>query len=167
MSLKNKLITIVISSIVVTVTLLSLILTYDLKVLEDDLIQDSKQDLLSNVKSNLKNNVNLAISAANGIINSTPTAEKIAKMKVSVLLNILNNYYKNNKNKFSEAQIKENLKEIVKNFRYKIFASDKKASGYFWINDFNAIMIMHPLKPQLNGKNLINFKDKAGNRLFL
>jgi len=166
MSIKNKLITIVVSSIVVTVALLSIILNYDLNNLEKDLVKSSKEELLSTVKDNLKSNVNLAISAAEGIIKYSPTAEKIAKMKTSTLMNLIKNYYNDNKDKLSTEELKQNIKDIVKNFRYKIFPSDKKANGYFWINDFNAVIIMHPLKPSLDGKNLSNFKDKAGNRLF-
>ena len=166
MSIKNKLITIVVSSIVVTVALLSFILNYDLKNLESELANTSKQELLSNTKNELKSNINLAISAIEGIIKDTPTAEKIAQMKVSTLLNLINNYYKDNKDKLSTIQMKQNIKDIVKNFRYKIFPNDKKANGYFFINNFDGVIVMHPLKPQLDGKNLINFKDKAGNKLF-
>jgi len=38
---------------------------------------------------------------------------------------------------------------------------------YFWIHDVkDATMIMHPIKPELNGKNLDELKDKGGKRLF-
>lgn len=39
--------------------------------------------------------------------------------------------------------------------------------GYYSINDSQAVMIMHPIKPALNGKDLSNFTDPAGNHLFL
>ncbi|HLZ04697.1 MAG TPA: cache domain-containing protein [Bradyrhizobium sp.] len=37
---------------------------------------------------------------------------------------------------------------------------------YFWINDMTPKMVMHPIKPELDGKELGNMKDPAGNRLF-
>ncbi|MGE5517547.1 MAG: methyl-accepting chemotaxis protein [Bacteroidota bacterium] len=37
---------------------------------------------------------------------------------------------------------------------------------YFWVNDMHARMIMHPIKPELDGKDLAEFKDPAGKRLF-
>jgi len=40
-------------------------------------------------------------------------------------------------------------------------------SGYFWIHDLEEVMIMHPMKPALNGKDLTTLEDKAGNRLFV
>ncbi len=39
-------------------------------------------------------------------------------------------------------------------------------SGYFWINDTIPNMIMHPIKPQLDGKDLSNIKDPNGVYLF-
>ncbi|MET0122590.1 MAG: methyl-accepting chemotaxis protein [Candidatus Thiodiazotropha sp. 6PLUC9] len=38
--------------------------------------------------------------------------------------------------------------------------------NYFWINDLNAHIVMHPIKPQLNGKDLSDFKDPDGKRIF-
>ena len=38
---------------------------------------------------------------------------------------------------------------------------------YFWINDMSPKMVMHPIKPELDGKDLGEMKDPAGNRLFM
>jgi methyl-accepting chemotaxis protein len=38
---------------------------------------------------------------------------------------------------------------------------------YFWINDMTPRMVMHPIKPELDGKELGEMKDPAGNHLFL
>jgi methyl-accepting chemotaxis protein len=42
----------------------------------------------------------------------------------------------------------------------------KDGKDYFWINDMNPRMIMHPIKPSLNGKDLSSFKDPNGKHLF-
>jgi methyl-accepting chemotaxis protein len=39
-------------------------------------------------------------------------------------------------------------------------------TNYFWINDYDARMVMHPIKPELDGKDLSNFEDPAGLKLF-
>jgi methyl-accepting chemotaxis protein len=39
--------------------------------------------------------------------------------------------------------------------------------GYFWINDMHPRMVMHPIKPELNGKDLSEIKDPNGKRLFV
>ncbi|MES2088959.1 MAG: cache domain-containing protein, partial [Pseudomonadota bacterium] len=37
---------------------------------------------------------------------------------------------------------------------------------YFWINDMQARMVMHPTKPELNGKDVGDLKDPNGFALF-
>jgi methyl-accepting chemotaxis protein len=37
---------------------------------------------------------------------------------------------------------------------------------YFWINDMHPNMVMHPIKPALNGKDLSGYQDKRGTYLF-
>jgi methyl-accepting chemotaxis protein len=38
---------------------------------------------------------------------------------------------------------------------------------YFWINDMSPKMVMHPIRPELDGKDLTENKDPSGNRLFI
>ena len=38
---------------------------------------------------------------------------------------------------------------------------------YFWINDMHPKMVMHPIKPELDGKDLSGFADPAGKKLFV
>ncbi|KEQ02511.1 cache domain-containing protein, partial [Pseudorhizobium pelagicum] len=40
-------------------------------------------------------------------------------------------------------------------------------SGYFWINDMRPFMVMHPIKPELNGTDLSQNKDPNGKFLFV
>jgi len=37
---------------------------------------------------------------------------------------------------------------------------------YFWINDYTPVMIMHPYRPDLVGKDVGRFEDPAGKKLF-
>ncbi|MCW8838241.1 MAG: methyl-accepting chemotaxis protein [Thiovulaceae bacterium] len=57
-------------------------------------------------------------------------------------------------------QAKEEALKIVENIRFG-------EGGYFWINDTSPKMIMHPIKPQLNGSDLSNVKDPNGVKLFV
>ncbi|MEG3639690.1 cache domain-containing protein [Magnetococcus sp. PR-3] len=61
--------------------------------------------------------------------------------------------------KIPEAHAKKHAKEVLKGLRYN-------KSDYFWINDMRAVIVMHPIKPQLDGKDLSKFKDKGGKLLF-
>jgi methyl-accepting chemotaxis protein len=38
---------------------------------------------------------------------------------------------------------------------------------YFWINDMNAHVVMHPIKPELNGKDASSIKDPNGKAVFV
>jgi len=38
--------------------------------------------------------------------------------------------------------------------------------NYYWINDMSATIVMHPIKPALNGKDLSGFEDSSGKRIF-
>ncbi len=38
---------------------------------------------------------------------------------------------------------------------------------YFWITDMTPVMIMHPFRNDLNGKDLTNFTDPHGKKLFV
>ena len=49
---------------------------------------------------------------------------------------------------------------VVKNMRYE-------KDDYFWINDLQPRMIMHPQKPEMDGKDLSDNKDPNGKRLFV
>ncbi len=38
---------------------------------------------------------------------------------------------------------------------------------YFWINDMHPTMVMHPIKPEMEGKDVTQDRDADGNQLFL
>jgi len=42
----------------------------------------------------------------------------------------------------------------------------KDGKGYFWLQDTNGDMVLHPIKPSLNGKNLMGLKDSDGKYFF-
>ena len=48
----------------------------------------------------------------------------------------------------------------IKSLRYH-------GDNYFWINDYQPRMIMHPMKPELDGKDLSGAKDPNGKKLFV
>jgi PAS domain S-box-containing protein len=49
----------------------------------------------------------------------------------------------------------------VQNLRY-----GEEEKDYFWITDFEPRMIVHPFRPDLNGRDLSDFRDSEGKRLF-
>ena len=166
MGIKTKLIGMVVAAITLTVIVLMVVLKMDISSLEHQLIKEGRQNIVDKKKTFIKSNVNMVYNMIESIIQKTPKASDLAKEKTEQLLNIMMNFYNDNKDKMSTDELKQAIKDLVKNYRYKVLKTDEKYNGYFWINDFNANIVMHPLKPQLDGKNLVNFKDKKGNRLF-
>ncbi len=90
-------------------------------------------------------------------------ADRQAKTQhmVDVGYGILAHYQKlESDGKLSREQAQAAAMAEIKSLRY-----DKVE--YFWINDMVPKMIMHPIKPELDGKDLSGMKDPAGNALFL
>ncbi len=52
--------------------------------------------------------------------------------------------------------------EAVENLHY-----GKGMKDYFWINDMHPRMIIHPYRPDLNGKDLSDIQDPSGKRIFV
>lgn len=59
-----------------------------------------------------------------------------------------------------EATAKQQALEAVKALRYD-------GSNYFWIQDQTPSMVMHPIKPALDGQDLRTFKDGNGKAFFI
>ena len=62
--------------------------------------------------------------------------------------------------KLTRADAQARALEILKGVRYD-------NDNYFWINDLQPAMVMHPIKPQLNGQDLRDYKDPNGKALFI
>ena len=62
--------------------------------------------------------------------------------------------------KLSAEEAKSTAVTILKGLRYE-------KEEYFWINDMRPYMVMHPYKPELDGKDLSGFTDPKGFKLFV
>jgi len=61
----------------------------------------------------------------------------------------------------SEAAAKEYAVSQIRALRY-----GPEGKDYFWINDTQPVMVMHPYRPDLEGHDLSAFSDPKGKRLF-
>ena len=57
--------------------------------------------------------------------------------------------------------------EAQKQAAERIAAMRYDGANYLWINDLGPKMVMHPIKPELNGKDLSDNKDPNGKALFV
>jgi methyl-accepting chemotaxis protein len=66
------------------------------------------------------------------------------------------------KGEFSREEAQERAVKRIKHLRY-----GPEGKDYFWINDFRPVMVMHPFRTDLDGKNVGDFKDPQGKALFV
>ena len=81
--------------------------------------------------------------------------ENELKNYVSVVMKTIESFYA----KANNEEMKKEALDSISKIRYG-------KDGYFWINDSSPKMIMHPMKPTLNGKDVANVRDKNGKYLF-
>jgi len=62
--------------------------------------------------------------------------------------------------KVTENEAKQQAMQIIKSMRYE-------GNNYYWINDYEPRVVMHPIKPQLDGKDVSKVKDASGKLLFI
>ena len=64
------------------------------------------------------------------------------------------------KGALTEQQAQQQAMQAIKGLRYS-------GTEYFWINDMHPTMVMHPISPALEGKDLTENKDPTGKHLFV
>ena len=73
---------------------------------------------------------------------------------------IVNRYYTlAQQHTITEDEAKKQALETIAAMRYG-------KDGYISVNNSQSVMLMHPIKPELVGKNMAQFTDPAGNHLF-
>ena len=164
-SIKGKLLLLSLITIIVVSLSVTIDSLYSINKLSNENINRYKEESYAKKELELKNYVSLAMKTVESYYERTA----IDKIKVEVqddlkkqtnfLFSILESEYIKLKDVLSEDALKQRLKSIVDATRYG-------DSGYFWVNDTNAVMVIHPIKPALNGKDLSAFKDDAGKQIF-
>ncbi len=69
------------------------------------------------------------------------------------------------KEKAGELTRVESQNRAVEHLRSLRYGSESK--DYFWINDMHPRIIMHPYRPELEGRDVSEFTDPSGKRLFV
>lgn len=71
---------------------------------------------------------------------------------------IEHNYKLQQESKLTQKEAQKKAMNSIANLRYE--------DNYFWVLDTSVTMIMHPIKPSLDGQNVANIKDPEGTKLF-
>ncbi len=88
--------------------------------------------------------------------------EKIKDIVDSAAVTIEGMYQEYENEGLTEEELKKNAKDYVRKIRF-----GQEGKDYIWINDFQPLMIMHPYRPDLDGKDITNLKDPTGKRFVL
>jgi len=108
-------------------------------------------------KEELRNITEVAFKLVEELYNSSqPEAVKEHILnKVNAFRDNLLRYYDQSQKNFSPEEIKQIIKEFVRLYRYD------NGTGYFFINQ-NTHNVLHPIKPALEGRELVDLKDSEG-----
>ena len=154
-SIKLKLFFIVIG-IVVSLSVIGAVSSiYSINKLTKQNIDKYKQEAYKAKEIELKNYVSVAIKSIESYYERTSKqkikeeVEKYIEEQSGFMFSMINDLYEKYHTTMDETELKTMIKGVVKSSRYG-------KSGYFWINDFDYNMVMHPIKKNLTGQN---FKD--------
>jgi len=152
-------------SIIVVSCMIATSSIYSVTKLSDETIKKFSEDAYEKKEAELKNYVSLAVKTVETYYERT-SKEKVKdevkgelKKQTNFIMSIIEGEYNKYSSSVPAEELKERIRQIVKSTRYG-------DNGYFWINDTDAVIVMHPIKPQLDGKNLYEYKDKGGKQIF-
>jgi len=117
-------------------------------------------------KAELEDLDSVAYGTAQMFYDESRDVEKLKKLKYEELKKVLDAvysqaeaYYAANKDSMPKKELEEAIKYMVRIARFD-------GDNYIWINDMTPTMVMHPVKPELEGKDMSAFKDPKGVYLF-
>ena len=164
-SIKAKLLLIVISSIVIVSVAMLIQSVLSLQETSAVVIEKFKEDAYKTKEEELQNYVSLAIKTVESY-HARTSKEKIKsevqaylKSQTDFMLSIMQGEYDKYHGKVSDEQLRDIIKNAVKSAKYG-------ETGYFWINTLDANIVMHPTNSSLDGKDMSDYKDQNGKRIF-
>ncbi|PHO09965.1 chemotaxis protein [Malaciobacter canalis] len=165
LTIKSKLLLLAFLTILGIALIVSIESIYSIKEFSKQNVEKYKKEAYDKKEKELKNYVSLAMKTVNAYHKRTSIdkikleVQEYLKEQSGFIFSILDAEYKKLKGKVPESELKRILKEIISETRYG-------KTGYFWVNDTDAFIVMHPTKPHLDGKDLSEFKDEGGKKIF-
>lgn len=84
------------------------------------------------------------------------------KITIDIVYSFITEYQERaDKGEFSLAEAQDRAAKRISKLRYS------NGKEYFWINDLQPKIIMHPLRPEMVGKDASTIKDADGNKLYI
>ena len=130
-------------------------------------IEALRQEMIARKKEYLKSQVQTTIGVLEKAYKDAHDPEKLKAVYREPLQNAVNTAYSilaavEKEGDLTLEEKQQKAAALIKALRY-----GPENKDYFWINDMHPTMVMHPYKPQLDGKDLSGFKDPNGKKLFV
>ena len=104
----------------------------------------------------IRNTTNMALTEYESAMDSGYNTE--IKSEVQTVIAVLQaEYDKSQAGELTEEEAKAEAKEIVRAMRYR-----DDGSGYFWIDDTDYNLVMHPILAEQEGNNRYDLEDQNG-----
>jgi len=152
LSIKSKLFSIIFGVVLIVTSILAIQSIITINSVSNANIEHYKKEAYETKEKELANYVSVALNTIDTFY-KRGSKERIQEevqnnlmAHSSQVFNTIELVYEKFKNKISEEELKNKIKFIVSTNRYG-------KNGYFWINDFDATIVMHPLKKHLIGKS--------------
>ena len=164
MKIRGKLLSLVIGGVVVVGSVIAVYSIITEKKMGRERIENIEKTLIAQRKTMLSNLVDNAYVFTEASYKQSQDISKLAEMyqkKLSELVSVVHHSVETvyNMKDISDEQKQIMAMQIVKEMRYD-------TDQYFWINDMEGKMLMHPIKPSLDGTDMMDFKDASGKTFF-
>ncbi len=130
-------------------------------------LRNFRQELLTQKKEYLKSQVQTAMGVLEKGYQDAHDLERLKAVYREQLQNAVDTAYGilQAVEKDADLSLEEKQQEAIA--LIKVLRYGPEGKDYFWINDLHPTMVMHPYKPQLDGKDLSEVKDPNGKKLFV
>ncbi len=170
LKIKVKIIMIVVLAIFISVGIVGGYSLYNTTARAKDDIASHKSELITETRQKLKDLVDAAYTIVNKVYNQTATIDAIKKeygkelqSLVDIPYTIMDKEYKKIGQEFpgfgqslqiTPQDAQNTVKDVLGGIRYA-------GNNYFWINDMETRMVMHPVASSLNGKIMDKFSKNG------
>ena len=130
-------------------------------------IKDFREELLTRKKEYLKSQVQTTMGVLQKAYGDARDLQRLKAVYREQLQNSVNTAYGilQAVEKEKDLSLEEKQQKAINLISSLRYGPENK--DYFWINDMHPTMVMHPYKPQLDGKDLSESKDPNGKKLFV
>jgi methyl-accepting chemotaxis protein len=161
MNLKQKLIGLVIAGVLLSGILAGIFSIYQMIANSNQEIDNFRINMIKQRKAMLKNLLDNAFTFMESRYNDSHNTKELAKLykrELKIVTDIAIHSIKDvydNYDQLAEDEKKKLAMERIRSMRYL-------GTNYLWINNTDYIMLMHPIKKALEGRNLSGLKDSTG-----